>query len=164
MYAFIETIVKVTLLVVLLIAGLAYWFVPRLAIARKFRMNETTFIISTVIGMICGAVGLVLTIVWPDGLLDLHLWELIMLPFVLMNIYWAIIMRVQKTVIIVDEKQAYNMTSAAGVTWAWSIPIMVLVFVLYQQSVLSGVLWFPSYLFASLLVFSAATLYLFKRN
>ena len=164
MYALIETIVKITLLVVLLLAGLAYWFVPRLAIARKFRMNETTFIISTVIGMICGAVGLVLTIVWPDGLLDLHVWELIMLPFVLMNIYWAIIMRVQKTVIIVDEKQAYNMTSAAGVTWAWSLPIMVLVFVLYQQSVLSGVLWFPSYLFASLLVFSAATLYLFKRN
>jgi hypothetical protein len=64
---------------------------------------------------------------------------------------------------VLDEKQDADMTRAAATTWGVTIPAMCLAFVLPDAGLFDGGLWFPCYLFVTLLVFSATTLYYFRR-
>jgi hypothetical protein len=159
----ISNIIKLSLLPVLVLAGFLYLILPRTAVGRNLKMNEAVFVLTNVIGLLCGAVGLLATFAWPHLILGAHLWELIVMPLVLIYVYWGIIMKVRKTTAILDEKQVVNMTSAAAVTWAWSILPMTVIFVLYQEQLLGGMTWFPVYVFLTLFIFSASTLYFFKR-
>jgi len=159
----IESIVKIILALTVIIGALLYFILPRTKLSRQFKMNESIFIVTSVIGIICGAVGLAVTFFFPVYIIDLHLWEFIIMPFVLINVYWAIIMKVRKTVRILDEKQAFDLTNAAALTWAGSIPAMVIVFLLYNWGVVGGEVWFPIYFFITLLFFSASTLFCFKK-
>ena len=159
----IEAIIKISILAILFLAGLAYWLLPKSAFAQRLQMNESLFVLTSVVGIFCGAVGLVVTLAWPQYIIDLHLWELILIPFILLNVYWAIIMRVRKSAEILDEKQSFNMTTAAALTWALSIPPMTLMFILYENRVFSGSIWFPFYFFLTLLLFSVTTLFFFKK-
>lgn len=158
-----EKFIKLFLVIILLMAGLSYWLLPKTKLSKHFKMNETLFVITTIIGMICGVIGLVVTFIWPQTIVEGHLWEIIVMPFVLVSIYWLIIMKIEKTSIIHDEKQIFNMTSAAAVTWVYSIPLMVFMFILYERGVLNGIIWFPYYFFVTLLIYSACTLYYFKK-
>ncbi len=158
-----ENTVKLILVVVLLVAGLCYWLLPKTRFARHLKMNEGVFVVSNVIGMICGALGLAVTILWPRYIIELHLWEFIIMPLVLVYAYWGVVMRTGKTLAIFDEKQNVNLTGAAAISWVASIPAMAILFVLYYQGILDGNLWFPYYMFMTLLVFSAGALYYFKR-
>ena len=158
-----EKIIKLILVLVLVIAGLAFWLLPKTRLAKRFRVNETLFIVTNIIGMICGAIGLVVTFVWPQFIVELHLWELILIPFVLVYVYWDIIRRAQKTSNLLDEKQVFDMTHAGAATWSLSIPAMVFLFILYEKKVVSGIVWFPFYLFTSLLIFSTITLFSFRK-
>lgn len=56
------------------------------------------------------------------------------------------------------------MTRAGGATSAFLIPAMAVLFIMYQNGILEGLIWFPYFLFVNILVFSAATLYNFRRN
>ena len=158
-----EIIIKIALVVILLIAGLSYWLLPKTKLARHLKMNETIFVFTTIIGMICGVLGLIVTINWPQFIMELHLWEVILMPFVLVNVYWAMIMKIRKTPAILDEKQILNMTNAAAVTFKFSIPLMVILFILYDLEVLSGIIFFPYYFFIALLFYSASTLFYFRK-
>ena len=53
----IEPAVKITLVAVLLIAGLLYWLIPKSRIARHCKLNEPLYMLTSIVGMICGAVG-----------------------------------------------------------------------------------------------------------
>jgi len=159
----IEKIIKFILVLTFVIAGLLYWLLPKTKLAKHFKMNETLFVATNVIGIICGIIGLVVTLVWPQFIVEMHLWELILIPFVIIHVYWAIIMKTRKTLDVLDEKQEYDMTKAAAITWGLSIPAMVFLFILYDKEILSGIAWFPYYLFTALLIFSATTLFSFKK-
>ena len=158
-----EKIIKLILVLILVMAGLFFWFLPKTRLAKRFKANETLFIVTNIIGMICGVIGLVVTFVWPRFIVELHLWELILIPFVLVYVYWGIIMRVQKSSSLLDEKQVFDMTNAGAATWVLSIPAMAILFILYERSIISGIVWFPCYLFSMLLFFSTITLFTFKR-
>jgi len=159
----IEKIIKLLLVFTVVAAGFLYWLLPKTKLARHFKMNETLFIVTNIIGMICGIVGLVVTFLFPQFIIELHLWELIVTPFALIYIYWRLIMRIRKNTEIVDEKQDYNMTRAGAITMAFSIPAMVIMFILYYNRIFNGPIWFPYYFFVTLLVFSASTLFLFRK-
>jgi hypothetical protein len=158
-----EKIIKLALAILVIAAALAFWLLPKTKIARKFKMSEALFMLTNIIGMICGAAGLLVTFAWSGLIVEYHLWEIILMPFVLIYVYWGIIMRTGKSLAILDEKQSLNMASAAAMTWSISIPAMAFLFILYYQNILQGMLWFPYYFFVTLLIFSASTLFYFKK-
>jgi len=158
-----EIIIKLGLVLTLLIAALFYWLLPKTKFAGQLEMSESLFVVTTVVGMICGGLGLFVTIAWPQFITELHLWEIILMPLVLINVYWAMIMKIKKTSAILDEKQILNMTNAAAVTFVFSIPLMVVLFSLYEQKVLDGIIFFPYYFFMTILLYSSSTLFYFKR-
>ena len=160
----IEKIIKLALVLILIIAGFLYWLLPKTKLAKHLIISEKLFIFTNIIGVICGIVGLVVTFVLPQFIVELHLWELIVTPFVLAYIYWLMIIRIRKTSEIVDEKQDYNMTKAGALTMAFSIPAMVIMFMLYYNKILDGPIWFPYYFFVTLMFFSGTTLFLFKKE
>jgi hypothetical protein len=160
----IEKIIKLILVFIIALAIVLYWLLPKTRLAKHFKMNERLFIITHVIGVICGLIGLVVTFIWPQVIIEWHLWEIIITPFALMEIYWLLIMRIRKTAAVLDEKQDYNMTKAGAITMAFSIPAMVIMFMLYYDKIYDGPIWFPYYFFVILLFFSGTTLFLFNKE
>ena len=62
-----------------------------------------------------------------------------------------------------DEKQAYDLTTAAVVTWGLSIPLMAIFFLIDLDEVRHSNTWFPYYIFVSIFLYSASTIYYFKK-
>ena len=159
----VETVIKIILAVLVALAVLACFILPRSRLLKKGRMTERAYNATSIIGIICGVAGLVVTLVWPQDIIELHLWELIVLPFAVMHFYWAAVIQSRKTVEIVDEKQSFDLTKAAAVTWAFSIPPMVLIFILYSKGIFSGLMWFPYFLFVTLTIYSFSSILFYKR-
>ncbi len=63
-----------------------------------------------------------------------------------------------------DEKQDFDMAKGAALSMAFTIPCMALLLNLYQRGTLEGIVWFPYYLFVTLLLFSAGTLYSYRKS
>ncbi len=160
----IEKIIKLILVFIIALAIVLYWLLPKTRLAKYFKMNERLFVITNIIGVTCGIIGLVVTFILPQFIVELHLWEIIVTPFALMYIYWLLIIRIKKTAQVLDEKQDYNMTQAGAITMALSIPAMVIMFTLYYNKVFDGPIWFPYYFFVTLLFFSGTTLFLFRKE
>ena len=55
----IEKLIKLTLLLIIILAGLSYWLIPKSKLRSKFQMNENVFIITQSIGILCGVAGIV---------------------------------------------------------------------------------------------------------
>lgn len=160
----IEKIIKFGLLIIIILAGLSYWLIPKLKLRSKFHMNEKVFVITQLIGIVCGIAGLFITFIYPQYIIEWHLWELLIIPYFIIHVYWLIVMKIVKSSAIFDEKQEYDMGKAGGVTVGITFPAMVLVFILYQNEIVSGLIWFPYFIFVSVLVFSFSSLIRFKRN
>jgi hypothetical protein len=160
----IEKIIKFSLFFILVISGLIVWLLPKTAVAKKFRMNEQIFNLTNWIGIICGVCGLVVTLIWREFIIETHLMWLILIPWLILELYSLLVIRSQKTSTIMDEKQEYNLTKAGSLAAAVSIPLMTGVFLLYEGQVLSGSLWFPIYLFLMIFLISFFTLSLFKKE
>ena len=73
-------------------------------------------------------------------------------------------MKIRKSTEILDEKQEYDMGKAGGITFGISIPAMVLIYILYQNEIVKGSIWFPYYIFIIILISSCSTLLQFKKN
>ncbi len=157
-----EKIIKIILSVVIIAAIILALIIPRTGLKKYLRMNEPLFVATNVLGAICGLAGLILSLTIPETVIRLHLWELIILPFAIIYIYWAMIADAQKDDALVDEKQAFNMSRGIVVSWCVSIIFMAVVFTQYQNGNLSGGSWFLLFFFQTLMVFSAATLYFYK--
>jgi len=164
MESHIEKIIKLALVIIIALAILLYWLLPKTRLAKYFKMNERLFVITNIIGVTCGIIGLVVTFLFPKFIVEWHLWEVIIAPFALMEIYWLLIIKIKKTAEVIDEKQDYNMTKAGAITMAASIPAMVIMFMLYYNKVFDGPIWFPYYFFVILLFFSGTTLFLFRKE
>lgn len=159
----IEKLIKITLLVIILLAGLSYWLIPRSRWRSVFQMNEKVFIITQAIGVFSGILGLCTTFIFPNYIIELHLWELLIMPYFLIYVYWLIVMKLRKAPEITDEKQEYDMGKAGGVSFALSIFAMVILFSLSQNGLIQGLIWFPIYIFITILFFSGFTLFYFKK-
>ncbi|MCK4301523.1 MAG: hypothetical protein KAW91_02055 [candidate division Zixibacteria bacterium] len=106
---------------------------------------------------------MVITFTSPEKIVELHLWELILIPFVLVYVYWGIARRSSHSDDLIDEKQEHDMTKAAATTWAFSIPAMAILFMVWNSVDASDSIWLPYYIFVTILIFSATTLVYFKR-
>ena len=98
-----------------------------------------------------------------------HLFEFLVVLFGLIFVYWAIILRARKSANIadiLDEKQIDNIRRAAASTLFVVTCIMLLVyfFSYYDVFILEGKIWFLCYFFLTLLIYSANTLYYFKKE
>lgn len=160
-----ETIIKLLLVKIIVLGGLGYWLLPKTRWAKKLEMTEKLYTATQIIGMISGAAGLAVMFIWTQAAMDNHLWELILMPYFIMMVLWGIIMRTQKTTEIIDEKQNMDMAQALAVTFGFSTIVMGFVlFPLYSAEALSGAMWFPVYLFMSVMFLSVFTLVNFKKN
>lgn len=160
----IESLIKLVLVGLLVLAGLAVWLLPRTRLVREPRISERLFVATCVIGILCAAAGLVVTFGWPRRVLEWHLWEVAVMPLVLLYAYWIVVMRRARSLDVLDEKQNLDTANASALTWAISVPAMMVAFVLHDHGLFDPALWFPYYLFVTLLVYSASTLYYFKRS
>ena len=160
----IEKLIKLTLLLIIILAGLSYWLIPKSKLRSKFQMNENVFIITQSIGILCGVAGLFISFIYPQYIIELHLWELLIMPYFIIYIYWLIVMKIRKSTEIIDEKQEYDMGKAGGITFGISMPAMVIIFILYQNGIVKGLVWFPYYIFITIIIYSCSTLFYFKKN
>ena len=159
-----EKIIKLGLFFIVVLACFMYWLLPRTRLSRHFKMNERIFVVTQVVSILCSIFGLIVTFVWPQAIFNLHLWELVTLPIFLVYVYWFTVIKATKNVELVDEKQGFDMAKGAALSMAFTIPCMALLLNLYQRGTLEGHAWFPYYLFITLLLFSAGTLYNFKKS
>ena len=162
----VEIIIKIILLIVVVIAVLTFWLLPKSRFSDKIKMTVSLFIITNALGILCSATGLVVIVLFPNLVIEAHLWELIVMPYALFMIYWLIIIRKKKSTAIIDEKQEWNMSQAAGITIGGTIVILSIVFQLSTHNLfqLNDGLWFPFYLFITLFLFSLSTLFFFKKS
>ncbi len=86
------------------------------------------------------------------------------MPLALMYMYWMVVMRRAGTSDVIDEKQNLDMANAGSLAWAISVPAMAVAWKLSERGLFDTALWFPYYLFVTLVLFSGTTLYLFKRR
>jgi hypothetical protein len=161
----IEELIKLILILILILAGLFYLLIPKSKFSKRLKMNESVFIFTNLIGIICGAIGLVIIFIYPKTAIELHLWEIIVIPFVLINVLWLTIIRIKRTSEILDEKQELDMMKSAAVTLGLSIITMgFVIFPLFENELIDGKALFPCYLLINVLFYSMSTLYFFKRK
>jgi hypothetical protein len=142
-------------------------------VSKFLIINESVFVIMNIIGLICGGIGLAVTYLLSYINTPPVLWNYIILPvcFIIILPYAAIIFfRFTNTLNKVDsntfdEKQKLDLYKSGISTWLVSLPCMLIVFMLYYLNVpgFTGLVWFPYFLFISLLLFSGQVLYFFKK-
>jgi hypothetical protein len=158
-----EETIKLILVIVLAFALFALWLLPKTRYSQYFILNHSFFLTVNITGVICGILGIILTILFPEHIIELHIWELVLVPYALIHFYWIAAQKSLRQREVFDEKQVYNMTSAAALTWIVSIPFMGFVFILYQSNIVNGLLWFPLYFFQTLSMYSAGSLYFYSK-
>lgn len=163
-----ELIIKITVFFLVMLGVAAFLIIPKTKIAECIRMTEKVFTVTSLIGIICGIIGLGTTIMWPEKIIELHLFELILIPFLLMYGYWGIVLKIQRKEelsSILDEKQIDNIKDAASTTLGVVTGLFLIFFFISSSHSLQlqGTVWFLVYFFFSLFVFSASTLYYFKK-
>ncbi len=159
-----EKIIKIILFVLVVIAALLFFVMLNRKRSEKFSIDERVYAATHLAGIICGAAGLVAAFIWPLQIIELHIWELIILPFAFMEMYWLLVIRKHKVARGIDEKQMFDLHRAAALAWSVSFPLTIVLFVLYQNSILSGLFWFPILIFASLAAYCGGALYYFRRQ
>ncbi len=184
-----ECAMEWTTLFLSLIIRLFFLFALLLAIIRIMRslatlkvpagkaVDEVLFEITQYIGIICGLAGVVF-ITWSFGALQdfqikaWHRWlfwfysAAIIIPYFTVNIYWVVRLAKRKILSLYDEKQKQDIAQSGLATWLISIPLMILVTVATSGSndSVTVILWFPFYLFSTVLVFSVLLLVRFLKS
>lgn len=140
-------------------------------------VDELLFEVTQYVGMVCGITGLAFTVYGYVALGDFAvkswlLWLLlfyclfIILPWFSLVIYWIVRLSRRSELTLYDEKQKQDFASSGMTAWLSSIPVMILILAVSLRQPSSPVvfLWFPFYLFFTLLVFSASLLLKFKKG
>ena len=124
-----------------------YWIIQKTALKRYLKFNETIFSLLQILGAFFGFVGLLLTILWPTYIMASDLWQILLLPFLIIQMYWQLIKKMSKERDLLDEKQLADMKNASSITLFLSIIGMIILYVAFKENQLSGLVWFPFYLF-----------------
>jgi hypothetical protein len=160
----IVKIIKITLLAIIVLALVLIWLLPKTAIGRRLKMSEGIYLWTNLLGTFFGLAGLILTFILQTQMVSWHLSEVLVLPWVLLQMYLLMVRRAQASGEIVDEKQSQDMGQAAGLTLAAAILGMSILFILPIEIMKKGVLFYPYFLFLVMTTFSASTLYFFKKS
>ena len=136
--------------------------------AKYVARDSNIFVIVQYVGTICGLIGLSLTIL--KSLFPTPLWMIksqiiiatlvLLIPYVLIVIYWLIVKIQEKPKEWYDEKQIQDIGRSSFLTLIISLAVMVLLFFLNFNN-LDGtisVLWLPFYVFLVLFLFSLCNL------
>jgi uncharacterized membrane protein len=136
--------------------------------AKYVARDSNIFVIVQYVGTICGLIGLSLTIL--KSLFPTPLWMIksqiiiatlvLLIPYVLIVIYWLIVKIQEKTKEWYDEKQIQDIGRSSFLTLVTSLAVMGLLFFLNFNN-LDGaisVLWLPFYAFLVLFLFSLCNL------
>ncbi|MFO7980863.1 MAG: hypothetical protein R6V00_08535 [Candidatus Aminicenantes bacterium] len=164
-----EKIFKISAFFMIALILIMYWVLPNTKIAKHFKMNESLFIASHILGMVCGVIGLTVTFLWKQMVIKIHLFEFMVILFGIIFVYWAMILKARKSVKIsdiLDEKQMDNIRGSAAVTLSvvTGIMLMMYFFSYHGVFVIEGKVWFLFYFFMTLFIYSVSTLYYFKKE
>ena len=125
------------------------------------------------VGIVCALIGLFITYweYWLNTSPHHRKWAIfpqvivILTPYLLVLFSWLFQVKRETKAGVYDEKQRHDMTKAGITTWLISLPAMTFLFFWNYQNI-SGpgsILWFPAYIFITVLTFSASSLIYFKR-
>ncbi|MFW6140548.1 MAG: hypothetical protein ACOC5S_04255 [Acidobacteriota bacterium] len=164
-----EKIFKISAFFMIALALIMYWMLPNTKVAKYFKTNESLFIASHILGMVCGIIGLTATLLWKETVIKIHLFEFMVVLFGLIFVYWAIILKARKSAKIsdiIDEKQRDNIKGSAALSLFVVTGIMLIMYFIsyHQVFVLEGKVWFLFYFFMTLIIYSGSTLYCFKKE
>jgi hypothetical protein len=130
--------------------------------------DERVFTLAQVMGIVSGVMGLFLTFAvmgrgTPPGRFWIFIpfYVLFLVPYSLAVLYWLAIKRRERPADWYDEKQVRDILKASFTTLMLSVPGLA-VLALVRRPL--HFYWFPYYLFLILSLFSAGTLYYFKRE
>jgi hypothetical protein len=130
--------------------------------------DERVFILAQVMGIVSGITGLFLTIALSGrGTPSDRFWifipfyALFLIPYALAVLYWLAIKRRERLVDWYDEKQIQDVLKASLTTLLLSIPGLAFLALIRRPL---HFYWFLYYLFLILSLFSASTLYYFKKE
>jgi hypothetical protein len=154
------------------IAGLVYAILFTLRNgdqAGPVARDSSVYLIVQFAGVICGLVGLALTVLnfffprplWMVQAQIIPTLIVVLAPYALIAIFWAAVKLRERSGEWFDEKQRQDIGASSFLALALGAAGMGLFYFLSLDD-LSGmvsVLWFPFYAFLSLLVFSASNLY-----
>jgi MFS family permease len=135
---------------------------------RPRPQDERLFSLAQVMGMISGLTGVLLTLAligrgWPAKRFWVFFpfYALFLLPYTLAVLSWSAAKRRKHPADWHDEKQMRDILKASFTTLLLSIPGLAVLALIRRPL---HFYWFPYYLFFVLFVFSAGTLYYFKRE
>ncbi len=135
--------------------------------------DEIIFKVAQYIGVVCGAIGLLFSLlaffVYPVRMLKFVIpffGVLIALPYGLVVFYWLLLKRKERIKEWYDEKQYLDVCHAGLVALLFTVPAMTVLFLLgyFEKTLHLGCLWFPFFLFLVMLSFSSAVLFTSREN
>jgi hypothetical protein len=156
--------IKLFILIALIFIFGAFFIIPKTGLAKKIRMNESLYMIMNIIGALSGITGLFASFIWGDYILTSHYYELILLPVFIIFLYSLLIIKIREGEEPYDEKQELEMTRAAALTLPFSFIGMFFIYAMYKETVITGLLWFPVYIFLTITVYSSAVIIQFRRG
>lgn len=143
----------------------------------KTIVDEIIYEVTQYVGIVCGLIGVIFTtyvyVALKDfTMIDWLVWLLmfyclvIILPYFTVIIYWIIRLAGRSEMTVFDEKIRQDIAQSGLTAWLVSIPVMVLIFVSGFGKTPSAtmLMWFPFYLFSTLLVFSVSLLEKYKKR
>lgn len=143
----------------------------------KTIVDEIIYEVTQYVGIVCGLIGVLFTsyayVVLNDFTIrNWLIWLLmfyclvIILPYFTMIIYWIIRLAGRAEMTLFDEKVRQDIAQAGLTAWLVSIAVMVLIFFssFGKTSSATMFMWFPFYLFSTLLVFSVSLLERYKKR
>ena len=136
--------------------------------------DEIVFYIAQYIGTLCGFVGLCFIVLILFMNIEPHILKyiipfycpFIIFPYGFIVFYWLVMRRTQKLSDWYDEKQWSDIAKASLITILLSIPGMAVLFLINNFLIENpiSIIWFPYYLFMTLLLFSGSTLFFSRKN
>lgn len=145
---------------------------------RKSITEESTFEITQYVGIVCSLIGIAFVLfiysVFSNNNLIISSFSvflivlsclIIFLPYIFLISYWINKSSTKKDRSLFDEKQKQDLYRSGLVAFLFSILFISVFFMINHGRIgqISAIVYFPLYLFATLLVFSISVLYNFKK-
>jgi hypothetical protein len=136
--------------------------------------NENNFNRFNIIGFFSGLLGIICTLLLTFIKEPLINWKWMILPYCLLLLspyflyltHWVLSIKKEKRHKFLDEKQQRDLFKASITTLILSLPALVIFFLFNYHTIYGpgSILWLPFYLFSTLLIFSGATIFFYKKN
>ena len=147
-------------------------------IKKRSILAETTYEITQYVGIVCSIIGIALVLyiysVFSNNNLIISGFTkflifiaciIILLPYIIMILYRINKFSKENDGLLIDEKQKHDLARSGLVAFLFSILVISVFFMINhgRTGQISAIVYFPLYLFTTLLVFSISVLYYFKK-